>query len=266
MTTQQGTFSHQNRTVPPLVSKCVKTGEAYVRRADVDGEILAALGLPPEQWLEHMPLRGGWQNETRVHLLRRLRQPGEAQLFGKILDTLMRRVEPVVERWSRGLPDVDVEAIKTAVGETIVERILDVEATRRSEFVEVSMATVIKRETLKAVGHRQVRSNVNQPQPENRDKEGDLVDPVSSIADDRPDPLQSLILKDRPKLRQILKAVRNPLHRRAFILFHLRGWPYFPKTSDGPSLCGTFNRSDRQIRTWIDTARADMQKFLGDQQ
>lgn len=266
MTKRQGPFSHPNRTVPPLVSRCVKTGDVYARRADVETEILAALALPPEQWLAHMPLRGGWQNETRVHLLRRLRQPGQAHLFGKILDTLMKRVEPVVERWSRGFSDVDLDAIKTVVGETIVERILDVEATRRSEFVEVSMATVIKNETLKAVGYRRVRSNVNHSQPEKRDKQGELVDPVPSIADGRPDPLQSLMLKNRPKLRQILKAVRNPLHRRAFILFHLRGWPYFPKTSGGPSLCGTFNRSDRQIRTWIDTARADMQKFLGDQQ
>jgi hypothetical protein len=252
--------------VPPLVSKCVKTGKVYARRADVEAEILSAVALPPEQWLAHMSLRGGWQNETRIHLLRRLRQPGQAQLFGKILDTLMKRVEPVVERWSRGFADVDLDAIKTAVGEAIVERILDVGATRRSEFVEVSMATVIKRETLKAVDYRRVRSNVSQPQPEKRDKEGELVDPVSSIADDRPDPLQRLMLTNRPRFRQILKAVRNPLHRRAFILFHLRGWPYFPKTSGGPSLCDTFNRSDRQIRTWIDTARADMQKFLGDQQ
>ncbi len=265
MNRKQGSCEYQAADVPPLISTCLKTGTAYTRRADVEAEIRAALQLPVEQWLDHAPLRGGWKNETRVHLLRRLRGGRQDALFGEMLHRLMRRIAPMVEKWSRGFLQVDLESIQTTVGERIVERILDAKVTRTSEFVEVSLSTVVKRETLKEVDRRRVRSNINGTAPDVRNPEGELLDPVANVREDRPDPLQALIIKNRPRLREILKAVKDPRHRLAFILFEVRDWPYHARNPGEPCLCSKFNLSERQIRTWIGKARADMLKFLGDQ-
>jgi hypothetical protein len=263
VTKQQGPCSQILPAVPPLVS-VDKAGAPYTRHGDVEAEISAALALPPSQWLVQMPLRGGWTNETRIHLLRRIYAPEHRDVFGQVLDRLMKRIEPIIEKWARGFSETDLEEIKTHVGMTIVERILEKKSVRQNEIVEISLSHVVKNETLKEVARRDVRSNIGLPAPEKRTEAGSLRDPVAEIVETRPDPLRILMEKNRPKFREILKAVKDPRHRRAFTLFHLHGWPYDPKDPSAPSLCKYFNRSERRIRQWIEIARSDMEQYIGD--
>lgn len=250
--------------VPPLTS-AGPGSRPYKRRDDIEAQIRAAVSLPPEEWTAHLSLRGGWANETRVHLLRRIRA-SNPHLFGKLLETLMKRIGPIAERWAQGFDQTDLEHITDGVAIKIVERILATTVSPQSEILEVCFAEIVKRETLKEVAKRNARSEISQPAPVKENDEGDVLDPVSEIKDERPDPLAELIKhRERdPTLREILKAVSDPRHRRAFILHEIRKWPYQPGDPPRPCLCKLFNKSERRIRSWIGIAREQMQAALGD--
>lgn len=253
-------------TVPPLTHAAVRKGKRYARHADVEGEIGNALQLPPAQWLQHAPEKGGWLNETRVHLIRRLRKNGDSAILGPILNALMKRAGHIIERWAQGFEEADLQQIADIVSVKIIERLLAPGDAAASEVLEVCFSTVVRNETLKEVEKMRRRRDVNLPAPIVQTEEGEIIDPTASIRDERPDPLEALLesQESQPTLRELLRAVTDPRHRRAFILGEIRKWPYKPGNPPRPCLCGTFNVSERQIRTWIGIAREEMRKAFGD--
>jgi DNA-directed RNA polymerase specialized sigma24 family protein len=254
------------RRAPPLTQRRVKDDALFERRADVECEIVGALSLEPANWLDHAPERGGWCDETRVHLIRCLRDREAPAILGALVNTTMKRAGKIIERWAQGYDETQLQVIADAVWIVIVERILAKEITRETEFLEVSFATAIKNLTLKEVAKAERRRDINLSPPAKTDEEGNVLDPVTAIRDDRPDPLAALIaLEDqRPTLRELLRAVINRRHRHAFILHHIRKWPYQPGVPPQPCLCTKFGRSERQIRTWIGTALEQMRRAHGD--
>ncbi len=254
------------RRAAPLTQRRVKDGALFTRFGDVESEIAAALSLEPAQWPDHGPQRGGWCDETRVHLIRYLRDRNEPGIFGSLLGTLMKRAGKIIEQWAKGYDETQLQAIADVVWIVIVERILSKDVTRETEFLEVSFATAIKNLTLKEVAKIERRRDVNLSPPHKTDEEGNVLDPVMAIQDDRPDPLTALLEMEeqRPTLRELLRAVTDRRHRHAFILHHIRKWPYQPGVPPKPCLCTKFGRSERQIRTWIGTALEEMRQAHGD--
>jgi hypothetical protein len=250
--------------VRPLTCSTV-TGEPYTRWTDVEAEIAAMLALPPEEWGVHAPKHGGIKDETRVYLLKLLRVI-DRNLFGPMLFTLMERAAKIVEDTAQGFSKTDLEIICDEVKDEIDRRITSSEVTRQTEILEISFKSIVERETLRAVRRRKGQSKFHAPLRTIINDDGDAIDAASLVSDDRPDPLAELIEagEKHPKRREILAAVKDRRHRVAFILHELRGWPYLPGPEGQPCLCDFFNVSDRQIRTWIGTARKQMQDALGD--
>ena len=264
MTDEQGPSCGTKRSVRPLTCSTV-TGEPYTRRTDVEAEIAAMLALPPEEWGVHAPRHGGIKDETRVYLLKLLRVI-DRNLFGSVLFTLMERAAKIVEDTAQGFSKTDLEIICDEVKDEIDRRITSSEVTRQTEILEISFKSIVERETLRAVSRRKGQSKFHSPLRTIINDDGDAIDAASLVSDHRPDPLAELIEagEKHPERREILAAVKDRRHRVAFILHELRGWPYLPGPKGQPCLCDFFNVSDRQIRTWIGTARKQMQEALGD--
>ena len=183
-----------------------------------------------------------------------------------MLFTLMARAASVIERNAQGFSRIDLEIICDEVKDEISARITSTAVTRQTEFLEIAFGRIVRNETLKAVRSRKHHSEFHVPLKTFFNDDGDAVDAASLVADDRPDPLAALIEErdENMKFREILAAVKDRRHRVAFILHELRGWPYLPGPDGQPCLCDFFDVSDRQIRTWIATARKQMREALGD--
>ena len=254
------------RRATPLTQRRVKDGALFERFEDVESQIACALSLEQAQWPDRAPQRGGWCDETRVHLIRCLRDQDDRAILGSMLGTIMKRAGKIIEQWAQGYDETQLQAIADVVWIVVVERILAKEVTRVTEFLEVSFATAVKNLTLKEVAKVERRRDINLSPPHKADDEGQVLDAVAAIVDDRPDPLAALIEleEQRPTLRELLRAVKDRRHRHAFILHHIRKWPYQPGVPPRPCLCTKFGRSERQIRTWIGTALEDMRQARGD--
>jgi DNA-directed RNA polymerase specialized sigma24 family protein len=87
-------------------------------------------------------------------------------------------------------------------------------------------------------------------------------------ADAALDPERALIARQQAVLgpeaiRAALANVRDPRHREAVVLHHLEGWPIVDQDPAIETLCKRFGVGDRQIRTWIATAFAQMRRAIG---
>lgn len=252
--------------VPPLTC-CGANGEPpFDRFTDVQREIAVLLSLSPECWPEQVEKGTRLCDETLVHLVRRLRAQDNKARLGPILQILMDRTARIVEHWAQGLSAAQLEGIETVVTVSIVGRLLSPEITRSSEYLEASYSTAVKNLTLKEVDKVRRRRDVDRPQPDVFNDDGARLDPVAMIVDERPDALDALIAsrEHHPTIRELLRAVTDVRHRRAFILRKLRNWPYQPGIPPKPCLCTTFDKSERQIRSWIATAKDQMRKAYGD--
>lgn len=264
MNGQQGSPGNEQRGPRPLT--CVAAdGRAYRRRADVEAEIATMLTRAPEEWVTMAPRSGGLRDETRVYLLRKLAAI-DRHLFGTMLSTLMVRTARIVESTAQGFSPTELEIIGDEVADEIIARITAAQPTNKSEFLEIAFRRMVVNLTLKAVRRRSAASEIHVPLQRIVTDDGDALDAASRVPDDRPDPLAQLIeqRQEDPRFRQILAAVTDRRHRVAFILHELRKWPYNPPANGQPCLCEFFNVSERQIRTWINTARRQMREALGD--
>lgn len=251
--------------VPPLTHSGARKGR-YKRRADVENEIRQALQLHSANWLAHAPEKGGWSDETRVHLIRRLGRNGDRAIFGALLYILMKRAGRIVQQWAQGFEETDFQQIADKVAVNIAGRLLAPKSMAAGEILEVCFSTVVRNETLKEVEKIQRRRDVNLPAPVVQTEDGEIIDPTAFVRNERPDPLEELIesRESRPTIRELLRAVTDPRHRRAFVLRKIRKWPYQPGNPPKPCLCDTFKVSERRIRTWIGIACDEMRKAFGD--
>lgn len=250
---------------PPLTCSGANGEAPYCRHEDVEQEIAALLTLKPDQWLGNIGASKPC-NETLVHVIRQLRAVDDQARLGRILDILMRRTAKIVERWAQGLSSTQFDDVANLVTLEVIGRLLTAEPTRKSDFLEASYSVAVKRLTLKQVAKINTRREIDQPQPNISNAEGEALDPVAMVIDERPDPLELLLASNerRPTIRELLRAVIDPRHRRAFILKKIRNWPYHPGDPPGPCLCSKFNLGERQIRNWIEKAEDQMRKAYGD--
>jgi DNA-directed RNA polymerase specialized sigma24 family protein len=270
----------------------IPEGASYTRRPAVIAEIESALPRPPATWvaLANTPeSRGGMSSEAMVHLVRRLRhEPDARRVFGQLALALDGRIAKVVQRWARGFDQVTTEEIALDVGRLVLELCIGDGSAQAADFLEASFSVGVKRHTLHAVekrrrvpkphavaaalaklerGERPVEGDGGpggDPDPE--DDRGDLGgDPRTDTAHD---PERTLVAAEASArtpeaIRAALAHVKNPRHREAVVLHHLEGWPITDQDPYTETLCRHFGVSDRQIRTWIATAFAQMRKSLG---
>jgi len=234
-----------------------RLGTAYVRPPAVVAEICQALDCPAADWLAHAQARGAdrWRSETLVYLARRLSASGQRALYGKLIYALGLRTAAVVARWARGFRGAAFEIIACDVDLDIIQRLGATPATRQSEFLEVAFEFAVKRRTLQAVesAYRTLAS------PHCDDAALDLATLSAPCAS----ATGGLTCEDYVTARQLLRCVRDERHRTAYAMHYFLGWPLAGSDDDAPTLCRQFGLSERQLRTWLRKAEADMRRATG---
>jgi hypothetical protein len=238
---------------------CYKTGEPYTRHDGVEAEISGALRLPREEWP-----RRQWRLETLAHLVRLCANDNDPELFGRLTHSFLNGAKPIVDRWSRGYGTADTDEIQIEVANRLGDLLMQAPPTRISEYLEIDAATVIKQVTLRVSGKDRPKASAFRSA--DRDEEGAYTPTVEGLVAEDLDPLEHLLAKidaENGGVFRLLDAVTDPRHREAFILSKLYNWPLKDAPAGVPTLCSRFNKSDRQIRTWIKTAIDQMRAAHG---
>ena len=238
---------------------CRKTGEPYTRHNVVEAEIARALGTAHTEWCGQT-----WRIETVVHLIRLRRRDNDPHVLGLLTHQFYERVKPIVDRWSRGFGPADSEEIQITVANRLGDLFYEGPQSRTAEYLEIDAATVIKQITLAAIGPD--RPKARDFKSADRDEGGQYTPTVDRLAADGPDPAEQLLAKAEEEAGGALRylhAVTDPRHREAFILGELYDWPLKDGPPGVPTLCERFNKSDRQIRNWINKAIEQMRAAHG---
>jgi hypothetical protein len=178
----------------------------------------------------------------------------------------LERVKPIVDRWSRGYGPADSEEIHVAVANELGDLLNKFPPSRTAEYLEIDAATVVKQATLRAIGPDRPKARDFQSADQNDD--GHYTSTVERLASQDPDPVDQLVAKMEAEAGgalRYLNAVTDSRHREAFILRYLYNWPVKDAPDGVPTLCERYKKSDRQIRTWINTAREQMRAAHGAQ-
>ena len=259
-----------SESIPPLASSTVD-GKPYLRRADVETEILRALSHPRVEWIALAERRGSGRlsNEALVFLIRRSRK-GDRDLFGRLVHELGDRTVRIADRWAQGFDQDTLEEIVWTVEKEIVDLVLAETPSRQSDFLEVAFGKAVERRTINAVEKRR-----NSPLPLRHmpasvsDEETEPERPTESVADERAGPEEIVAELEnearRPELiRKARAAVKDPRHVEAVILRYVYGWPMVDKDPNKPTLTRHFGKSARQIQNWLADALEAMRAAIGD--
>lgn len=261
---QSSPDSQHEENAPPRAAPltcCRTTGEPYTRHDGVEAEIARALDMPHTEWCGQV-----WRIETAVHLIRLRRWDNDPYVLGLLTHQFYERVKPIVDRWSRGFGPADSEEIQIAVANKLGDLLYEEPPSRTAEYLEIDAATVVKQITLAAIGPD--RPQARDFRTADRDDDGHYTPTVERLAADGPDPVEQLLAKAEEEAGGALRylhAVTDPRHREAFILRHLYDWPLKDGPAGAPTLCERFKMSDRQIRTWINTAIEQMRTAHGEE-
>lgn len=252
--------------VGPLTLTAKKSGELYVRHADVDAEIAELLETDPSTWMPK-----SLKSETLVHLVRGVRPNIDVDLIGKIVRELGRRIVRIAKDFASGLSEFEADEFAADVAVKVNCLIFALVPSRQSEFLEVSFRYCVKRHSLKErVKVDERRSHVlaesSVASAQSREDGGGIV---ASLADDEPGPegltMEAELKRLAPEtVQRALAAITNPLHREAVILHFLRDWPIKSNDPQIPTLSTHFGMSGRQIQNWITAAKEEMRTALGD--
>jgi hypothetical protein len=258
---------------PRPLTRTTAEGRTLTRRAAVEAEIVAALTQAPKAWAA-MAKRAegprGMSSEAIVHLVRHLAPRLDQRVaMGELLLVLDTRVCAVTRRFARGFDPTTTEEIALEVGQSVMEIMLGPES-ERSDFLEASFREAVKGRVLNAVEkrrhmakpHEVAKAGAKRKNP----KKYEIVDEAFGIDDAHATDPQKRFLEAESEalVRNAIDRVKNPKHREAVILHHLRGWPITDQDPDAHSLCHHFGVSDRQIREGIATAFAQMRRAIGE--
>jgi len=259
--TNQNCEAPQKMQAAPLTLSKM-SGEPYTRHKAVEAEIARALGMPHTVWCDQ-----SWRIETLVHLIRLRRLDNDPNILGMLTYQFLERVKPIVDRWSRGYGTADSEEIQIAVANELGDLLYEAPPSRTAEYLEIDAATVVKQATLRAIGPN--RPKAHEFQSADRDEDGQYTQTVERLASESPNPVELLLAKAEEEAGgtlRYLNAVTDPRHREAFILRHIHNWPLKDGPNGAPTICERFKPvSDRQIRTWINTAIEQMRAAHGEE-
>lgn len=242
---------------PPPLSHCTRDGRRYVRRPEVRDEIRRVVAADSETW-DVARLR----NETLVHLVREFRSRAQTtSAFTAVVEQLGRRLARIVGDYSKGADELTRVELIDQIQNRVIILILEPIRCKKGEYLEVSFRAVVKGLTLNAVDslfqHRRDHPVVRLID-DREDEDDHGPDPCVAVADKRlsPDEIVSLA--------ETLDAITDSRHREAFVLRYAYDWPITAQNPDMPTLCKHFNKKERQIHNWLQTALDQMRLSTGE--
>lgn len=250
----------------PLTSVRVDDGSPYTRFRDVEKEITHILqsAEPAKMLIASM---ANFKTQTLVYFARRSGK--NSHLVAKLVHEIMLRAAKVVAQTCRGYTATDVDMILGGVRVHLVPLLLPATPTRMSDNLEVDFNNAVRQQTLKE--QRPFKHAPRAGKFVSASTTGDRSDPLDMVMDENAsNALDELIRKTNPQLlRQLLRAIKNPKHRKAFILRKLREWPMTDEDPSKPTVTKYFGLRPEQARNvqyWIDRAIKEMREAFGELQ
>lgn len=242
------------------LTKVRKNGKPYARFADVEAEIIRVLAADPAGWSPK-----GLKSETLVYLVRELRsKPEHDDVLGRLINQLGRRVGVIVRDYTGRYPQAVRDEIEETVQSNVVEFLLALRPSKKSEYLEVNFRTTVECLVLNELRRNKRNPRPRQFAPLRNTAEGELEgqDQGDAVADKQPGPGEVAEMRDL--LRRGLDAVTDPRHREAVILRYEKGWPV-SGGNQTDTISDRFDVSPRQIQKWIGKAVAQMRQAIGEE-
>lgn len=270
------------RRVHPL-THVRRNGGRYARDPAVEAEIESVLGTGAAALLQRARVRDRQspdflREETLVYLIRAYHAAGEQQVVLGLTNALLTRCATWITRRLHGLGlrrhhinDAYLEVVRVVIG-----AVTDL-ASDRGDFYQVRFAKALKLKVLTAYD-RQLRevererqhvrfpsaagSGGEGPDQGSADDEVDRSGFRAEMADPRWADDDLLDAEEHAERRELLepmlRAIREPNHREAFVLQHLEGWQITAEDPREPCLSRYFRKSPKTIYNWIKQAEADI--------
>jgi hypothetical protein len=259
------------KDIPPLTCHDLK-GRLYTRRPGTEDEIRRALDSAPATW-EQLAKAGSTNrlsSEALVFLIRSVRDT-DRNLAGKLIETLTQRVLQTGRRWCRGFDPMTTEHILDKVLTEMLNRLLALQRTRASEFLEIGCEYVVKRLTLNEVGKHSKRivelKSSGSEDSDDTDSRPERAEEQLADAGPGPEDIVSALADEKHRaalIRKAREAIKDPRHFEAVILYYVHGWPLTASDPSKPSLERHFGKSSRQIHTWIKKGAQQMRESIGE--
>ena len=249
---------------PAPLTMTREDGRPYARFDDVERAIAEVLGIDPTGAIL-LEAPGKWKTQTFVYFARNGGRQGE--LRGKLVREIMTRAGEIVKWNSRGFSPTDVEVISTTVIVYLVKLLFPEKPTRMSEYLEVDFKRVIVTQTVKQ--HPKFK---DKPKPHMVATASTTIsgsDPLDKLVDEDAESALAVMIRQasRSRLRELLGAVKDESHRKAFILRKLRRWPMTHSDPSVPTVTGYFGLRPSKARTvqnWINQAIKEMREAFGE--
>jgi hypothetical protein len=259
------------KDVPPLTCHDLK-GRPYARRPGTEDEIRRALGSAQATWgeLARAAPPDRLSSEALVFLIRSVRDSNR-NLAGELIESLNHRILQTAGRWCRGFDPMTTEDIRDKVLTEMLSRLLALQPTRASEFLEIAFERVVKTCTLKQVAKHPKRivklGGGGSSDPEDADSREER--PEDQVPDPGPGPEEIISeLADEEDRAALISnaqaAIKDPRHLEAVLLRFVHGWPVTARDPSKPSLARRFGKTARQIQNWINTGIQQMRESIGE--
>jgi DNA-directed RNA polymerase specialized sigma24 family protein len=272
---------------PPVVLEPLtrrnRAGDLYVRPADIERQVLAALPLSRDELRRRAAVsdRGSpeyLKEESLVHLLRHHHRHGDEGRVSDLSAALVRRTTRIIRKrlWSLGN-----EALEEGYAEVVTRffgKILDV-ASDRADFYEVRFWVALERLCIQVFGLQLVELERRQKEvsfaqvPGYEDDDGDEAEPETkgvrlSEADKRrtssPSSEEPTVDSDRAReARRIAITQLEEPFRSAYMLRHYHGWPIEDQDPNVPTISRHFRKTSRTIRNWLEQAEEVLANWRG---
>lgn len=246
-----------------------KAGAPYVRPPDVEAQLNELLSESPAEQLARAKCtdKGSprfLKDECMVYLIREAWLADDSVLCSELSQQLIRRCTRPIRRTLQllGVAPDDLQDVFGDVIAKMMTAILDDEG--KGDFYQVRFRQALRFRMIEV--HARYERQHERLLTENRlcasrdgedddDEDGSFEDRVRQPGDVAEDAVQLL------EIREAVASIRDPRHRRAFVLHHRDDWPIETQDPLNPSVSGHFKVTPRTVSNWLRTAERDLAEW-----
>jgi DNA-directed RNA polymerase specialized sigma24 family protein len=261
-------LGRQSMTATPL-TWTDEAGELYRRPSDVEVQLDELCRRSPSEQLSCAKVteKGSplyVRNECLVYLLSQAVAADDSERYQAVADILLKRLIQPVDGQLRllGVADDDVADLHQDVVLAMTNAIAK---DQSGQFYQVKFGLALRRQLVKTYDsdrRRKRRSegeqSLNAPVggSEGGEDDGSMLGDFIESAEDVAENVERRIL-----VREAVSSIKNPKHRKAFVLYHYHGWQIESNDPEEQTLSQLFERTPEMIRIWLRTAERQVAEW-----